>query len=39
MLAYATTRASMQIITNPYKWEKTMHGTHISTTADDTTTT
>ena len=34
MLAYATIRASFQIISDPYGWEKTVHGTHISKNVD-----
>jgi hypothetical protein len=30
LLAYATVRASKQIITAPHLWEKTTHGTHIN---------
>jgi len=30
LLAFATMRAVVQTITNPYTWEKTKHGTHLS---------
>lgn len=29
MLAAATVRASIQVMVNPYRWEKTTHGTHL----------
>ena len=32
LLAFATTRAVYQVFTNPYKWEKTTHGTHLAST-------
>lgn len=31
LLAFATTRASIQILTKPHHWEKTKHGTHLAT--------
>lgn len=34
MLAYATVRASFQIISDPHGWEKTIHGTHIAKNVD-----
>lgn len=30
MLALAATRGAVQLITNPYKWDKTSHGTHLA---------
>ena len=33
LLAFATMRAVVQTVTNPYTWEKTKHGTHLSDTA------
>lgn len=30
LLAFATTRAVIQLFTNPFKWEKTTHGTHLA---------